>query len=189
MSYSETIKWNKSYGPLTGGPALGTAGVGCSAKHFTTDGFHITTKLTVAGTMPAIAGGAALGVGLLGFTFPTGVHSLKVVGINLALQQTEGNVDADTPELSLGSVIVVGAVATMTTATWEDILTAQVMNDCDGTAEVKTLVSATAGHIVNEAAGVKAVFINIADTWAASGEALMGVDGTIWFEWTRLSGS
>jgi len=186
MSYSDTMRWNKSYGPLTGDPTLGTSGVGISAKHYTVDGFHMVTKLTVAGTMPAVTG--TIGVGLLAYTFPAGVHSLKVVGISLALQQIGGLITADTPELSLGSVIVVGAVATMTTATWEDILTAQVMNDCDGTAEVKTLVSATAGHIVNEAAGVKAVHINIADIWAGA-DAGMGVDGTIWLEWTRLSGS
>jgi len=185
MSYADNIRYRPNgYGPKA--VQIGTVPTGVVAEHFTADGHHYVTKLTLDTVFPAIAGGAALGVGKLVYTFPTGVHSLKVAGMNIAMTAADGNIDDDTPELSLGSVIVVGAVATMTTATWEDILTAQVAV-CDGTAEVKTLVSATAGHIVNEAAGVKAVFLNVADTWAASGETALPVTGEIWLEWVKLS--
>jgi hypothetical protein len=163
----------------------GTAGVGTTAEHFTADGKNFVTKLTVAGTMPAVTG--TIGVGLLAFTFPAGVHALKVARMSLALQEiTNTNITNDTPEISLGSVIVVGAVATMTTATWEDIMTAQVAGDCDGAVEEKTLLVSTAGHLINEAAGVKAVFINIADIWAGA-EPDMTVTGEIWLEWTRFT--
>jgi hypothetical protein len=163
----------------------GTAGVGVTAEHFTADGKNFITKLTVAGTMPTVVG--TIGVGLLAYTFPAGVHALKLARMSLALQETENtNVTADTPEISLGSVIVVGAVATMTTATWEDIMTAQVAGDCDGAVEEKTLLVATAGHLVNEAAGVKKVHINIADIWAGS-EAGLTVTGEVWLEWSRLT--
>jgi len=185
MSYADKINWHKSYGPKTGLTGLGTGGAGVTMQHFTVDGFHIMTKLTVNGVMPAVTG--TIGVGLKVFEFPAGVHSLKVARMSIALTAADGNIDDDTPELSLGSVIVVGAVATMTTATWEDILTAQVAV-CDGTVEEKTLVSATAGHIVNEAAGVKNVFLNMADIWAGA-EANCPVTGEIWLEWTRMSGT
>ena len=95
----------------------GTAGTGTTAEHFTSDGKNFVTKLTVAGTMPDIPGGVALGLGLLAFTFPAGVHALKVARMSLALQQTEANITSDTPEISLGSVICVGVVETMTTGT------------------------------------------------------------------------
>lgn len=186
MAYDpDVIKWNKSYGPKQG-TDVGLEAPGFAAEHFTADGMHYVTKLTVNKAFPAIAGGASLGVGLLAYTFPTGVVLKKFMGINLVLQQTEGNVDDDTPELSLGTVIVVGAVATMTTATWENIMTAQVMNDCDGTAEVASIVVPDA-LIVSLVGGVKKVFLNIADAWASGGDVALGVTGTIWIEWTKFS--
>jgi len=187
MSYSENMKWNKSYGPLTGRPVLGTLGVGVSAKHYTLDGFHILTKLTVNGVLPAVTG--SLAVGLLAYTFPAGVHSLKLARIALALQQADGTITADVPLLGLGSVIASGAVIVLNgTAGFDDILTEQAMDDCDGTVEDVTLIMPTAGHIVNEAAGVKAVYINAADAWTGT-ETACGVVGEVWLEWTRLSGS
>lgn len=185
MSYDpDVVKWNKTYGPKQG-LSVGTEAPGFAAEHFTADGYNYITKLTVNKAFPAIAGGAALGVGLLAYTLPTGVQLKKWAGINISLTQTEGNVDADTPELSLGTVIVVGAVATMTTGTWEDILTAQVMNNCTGTKEVTTIVVPDA-KIVSLVAGVKAVYLNIADTWAASGDAALLASGEIWLAWSRF---
>lgn len=185
MSYdADVIKWRKSYG-FRQSTAVGTQAPGFEATHYTSDGYHYVTKLTVNKAFPAIAGGASLGVGLLAFTFPTGVHLVKFAGINVSLTQTEGNVNADTPELSLGTVIVVGAVATMTTGTWEDILTAQVMNNCTGTKEVTTIVVPDAG-IVSLVGGVKAMYLNIADGWAASGDAALLAEGEIWIEWVKF---
>ncbi len=185
MAFSSLIKW-QGYGL---GPrkrmALGTLGVGVTADHFTTDGHNIVTRLKVAGVMPAIVGGTNLGVGLLVYTFPAGVHSVKVARIDIALQQVDGNVTADTPKLGVGSVIATGAVTDLTgTAGFDDILTEQTMNDSDGTKEDKAIVMPTAGHIVNETAGVKAVHVNAADGWAASGDATLGVAGDVWLEWT-----
>jgi hypothetical protein len=184
-SYADNVRYRANgYGPKD--IQIGTVKPGFVARHFTADGHHYVTKFTVDANFPAIAGGAALGVGLAVWDFPSGVHSLKVVGYNLALTAVDGNIAADTPELSLGDTIVSGAVATMTTTAWENILTAQVAI-CNGTAEVKTLVSAVAGHIVNEAAGDKNLFLNIADTWASGGETALPVTGEIWLEWTKLS--
>jgi len=189
MSISVDVRnqWSKGYGPKHG-VRIGTTGVGVKADHFTTDGHNIVTMLTLTGKFSAIVGGTNLGVGLLAYTFPAGVHSLKVAAIDIAYQQTEANVTLDTPKIGLGSVIASGAVTDLTgTAGFDDILTEQTMDDCDGTAEVKAIVVPTAGHIVNEAAGVKTVYINAADGWAASGDAALGIVGKVWLEWTRLT--
>jgi hypothetical protein len=185
MGYASDINWRKSYGPQPRF-SIGTPGVGVTADHFTVDGYHILTRLTLDAVFPAIAGGAALGVGLQVYTFPAGVHRLLSERIKIALTALDGNIDDDTPELSLGDTIVSGAVATMTTPAWENLLTAQVAV-CDGTVEDKTLLQVTAAHLVNEAAGDKDVFLNVADTWATSGEAALPITGEIWLEWVRMT--
>ena len=56
---------------------IGTAGVGVTAVTHG-DGYNMVTVLTMAGAvLPSIAGGAALAVGLLVFTFPAGVTRAK----------------------------------------------------------------------------------------------------------------
>lgn len=146
------------------------------------DGVHHQSVITIATTLPAIAGGAALGVGKSIYTLPAGVCNVRCTSINVTLQQSEGNIDADTPEVSIGNIIVVGAVATMTTATWENVITAQVATDCDGTATVAGL--ATFLQIL--AAGSHELFLNVADTWAASGDVATGLTGTVTIEWDFL---
>jgi len=186
MSYANKINWRKKYGPKKSVTGLGTGGVGITMQHFTTDGFNIVTKLTVAGVMPAVTG--SLSVGLLAYTFPAGVHCLKVARIALALTALDGIIDADTPEIGLGDTIGSGAnTALSSVAASENILTGQAADDCSGTVEDKTILVPTAGHLVNEASGTKTVYINIADGWAGA-EAALPVTGEVWLEWTRLSG-
>lgn len=190
MSISSIVKnrWGQR-GPVSG-VRIGTTGAGTRAFHYTSDGKNFVTKLVVDGVMPAIVGGTNLSVGLLVFTFPAGVHSLKVVRMSIGLTQSEGNVNSDTPKIGIGDIIGVGAVTDLTgTAGFDNILTEQTANNCTGTVEEKTLVMPTAGHIVNESAGVKDVWINVADGWAASGDAALGVAGEVWLEWTRFTGS
>ncbi len=182
MSYASDINWRKSYGPRPNF-ALGTPGVGVVADHFTVDGYHILTRLTLDAAFPAVTG--TIGVGLLVYTFPAGVHRLLAGRIKLALTALDGNVDDDTPELSLGDTIVVGAVATMSTGSWENLLTAQVAV-CDGTVEDKAILQITAGHLMNEAAGKKVVYLNVADIWAGA-EAALPITGEIWLDWTRMT--
>lgn len=183
MSYAEDINWRKSYGPKPGF-RLGTTGVGVTADHFTVDGYHILTRLTLDAAFPAVTG--SLGVGLLVYTFPAGVHRLLAGRIKLALTALDGNIDADQPELSLGDTIVTGAVVTMTTAAWENLLTAQVPANCSGGVTDKAILQVTAGHLLNEAAGKKVVFLNVADGWAGA-EAALPITGEIWLDWVRMT--
>ena len=155
------------------------------ADHCAVDGYNIVTRLTVDGVLPALTG--SLAVGLLLYTFPAGVHSLKVARMKIALQQTDGNITADVPLIGLGDLIASGAVIVLNgTAGFDNILTEQAADDCDGTVEDKTIVVPTAGHIVNEAAGRKFVYFNAADAWTST-EATCGVSGEVWLSWTRLT--
>jgi len=186
MTTSNDIKWQK-YGPVPG-LRLGTTGVGVSAKHFTADGKNIVTELTLntGAILPAVTG--SIGVGLKIYTFPAGVHALKVARIAVAATAADGNNDADTPKVGLGDITATGAVTDLTgTAGFDNILTEQTADDCDGTVEDKTILVPTAGHLVNEAAGLKTVWLNYADAWAGA-EAAMPLSGAVWLEWTRLSG-
>ena len=101
-----------------------------------------------------------------------------------------GTVDADTPDVGIGSVIATGAVSVLGgTATFEDYITGSAAADCSGTALVVGPVGAVAGiHTgisLNKAADVKAVHLNVADTWA--GADTMTATGTVVIKWTDLA--
>ena len=138
------------------------------------------TDLTLNGSFPAIAGGASLGVGKLILTLPAGARVITGSNMSLALKQTEGNVTADTPDMGFGTVIASGAVALLDgTATFENIMTGQTMNDCDGTVENATVTT----NLAIEASAAHTVYLNIADGWAASGDAALGFSGTATIWW------
>lgn len=149
----------------------------------TGQGELLKTVLTANTTMPAIAGGAALAVGKLAGTYPAGAIAHQAAQLNIALQQVDGNVTADTPDIGLGTVIGSGVVSVLGgTATFENILTGQTAADCDGTATLKTVQTA----LVIEAADAHSVYLNVADTWAADGDATLGVEGTITLFWSKV---
>lgn len=145
---------------------------------------HHITELTVLGALPAIAGGASLGVGRLLYTLPAGAIRIHGAHMSLSIKQTQGNITADTPDGGLGTVIASGAVALLSgTATFENILTGQTFNDCDGTDEVATVDSA----LILAAADPRTIYFNVADGWAASGDAAAILAGRVVLEWTLMS--
>ena len=149
-----------------------------------TGSFHKTT-ITLGGALGAITGGASLGVGRLIYTFPAGIIRVNTVFFNaVVLQQTEGNVTADTPDVGLGTTIASGAVAVLSgTGAFENILTGQTFTDCDGTAERVGAVST----LLLDAAADHTVHLNVADGWAASGDAALGFTGDVVITWEFLS--
>ena len=166
----------------------GTPGTGVTAVE-SGDGKHHVTTLTVSTTLPAIAGGANLGVGKLLYTFPAGVQAINATYMSIGITQTQGNINADTPEVGIGTVIASGAVATLDgTATFEDIITGQVAANCTGTATVTALTpTASPFKLITLVGGSKAVYLNVADGWAASGDAAALLAGTVTIDWTTLA--
>lgn len=166
---------------------VGTAATGVTAVE-TGDGHQHRTVLTVNTTLPAIAGGASLGVGKLLYTLPAGAVIVDAAYMSLAITQTQGNITADTPDGGLGTVIASGAVAVLGgTATFENIITGQTFDDCNGTAEVKATIPTAGVPLVIEAAGARTVYFNVADGWAASGDAAALLTGTVVLSWRFLA--
>lgn len=143
------------------------------------------TILTLQGALPAIAGGANLAVGRHIYTFPVGnIRVITSAFDDVAITQTDGNIDADTPDVGLGTVIASGAVATLTTATFENILTGQTFADCDGTGKSAGVASTL--YLAEDTTGAK-VHFNVADGWAASGDAGALISGKVVISWEFLS--
>ena len=143
-----------------------------------------TTVLTVDTTLGAIAGGANLGLGKLIYTLPAGACVIESAYMSMAITQTQGNITADTPEVGVGTVVASGAVAVLSgTATFENILTGQVAADCNGTATVKTVADQV---LVIETGGAHTVYLNVADGWAASGDAAAILRGTVTLRWSNM---
>jgi len=145
------------------------------------DNIYHKTKLTLTGALPAIAGGADLGVGRLLYTFPAGV--IRIISAyfdGVAITQSEGNITADTPDVGLGTTIASGAVAVLSgTAAFENILTGQTFDDCDGTGEL----AGAASTLIIDAADDHTMYLNAADGWAASGDAAATISGDVIVTW------
>ncbi len=166
---------------------VGTAGTGVTATEYG-DGRTHQTVLALATTLPAIAGGASLGVGKLMYTLPAGAQVIESAYMSVSITQTEAHINADTPEVGLGSVIASGVIAVLSgTATFEDILTGQVAANCTGTATVKTALPTAGVPLITEAADSKAVYLNVADGWAASGDAAALLTGTVVLNWRTMA--
>ncbi len=169
----------------SGSVSDGTAGVGVTAVTHG-DGYNMVTVLTLAGVLPTITGGGAQAVGLKVFTFPSGTTRVKCTRMNVAITQSDGNINADQPEVGIGSVIATGSVSVLNgTTEFDDYVVEQTAANCTGTATEKAEDTVGAGLKLNEA-GVKTVHFNAADIWAASGDAAAIVSGEIHLEWTFL---
>ena len=146
------------------------------------DSTYHKTLLKLQGALPAIAGGANLAVGRKIYTFPhKNIRILTAAFNNVAITQTDGNIDADTPDVGLGTTIASGAVATLDgTAAFENILTGQTFADCDGTAKLAVVASTTT---LAKTTAAYAVHFNAADGWAASGDAGALISGDVVITW------
>lgn len=164
----------------------GVAAAACRAQEFG-DKYHHTTVLTLEGAsavLPAIAGGADLAVGLKLYDFPAGAVIVEAARLyDVAIQQTDGNIDADTPDVGLGTTIASGAVAVLGgTAAFENVLTGQTFTDCDGTAEDVTVGT----QLIIAPGDSHSLYLNVADGWAADGDAAAIVSGQIVIHWRYL---
>lgn len=174
-----------SVGELITDLNVGVAPLDVQAEEFGTHMVHLT-KLTINTKLPAIAGGANLAIGKKIYTFPAGNIVVEAARMALSIQQTEGNITADTPDGGLGTTIASGAVATLDgTPAFENILTGQTFDDCDGTVEDALVANQV---LAIAAGGGHDVHFNVADLWAAGGDAGAILAGTVWLRWSFLGG-
>jgi hypothetical protein len=164
---------------------LGTANTGVTAVSYG-DGKNFTTVLTISQVDAIeVADNAALADGYLLYTFPAGPIVVSAAYMTMAVTLAEDT--TATAEVGLGTTIGSGANATLGAvgAAAENIITAQVAADCNGTATVKTIADQV---LVIEAAGDHTVYFNVADTWAdTAGSDLTGdIAGTVTLKWTLM---
>lgn len=161
---------------------VGTAGTGTTATEYR-QGRDRVSVLTMAGVLPAVAIGAQA-EGLLIYTFPAGVHRVTRVTMSVGISGAESVIDADTPEVGVGSVIATGAVANLTGTTgFDDLSTQATAANCTGTATVFALDPTEIGMKMNVTTGVKAVHLNVADSWAGTDTGPV-LSGYVAIEWT-----
>lgn len=166
----------------------GVAASGVTALEYG-DGRTHQTVLTIASVLPAIAGGAALGVGKLLYTFPAGEQIIESAYMSVGITQTEAHINANTPKVGLGSVIASGVVSVLNgTATFMDIITEQTAANCTGTPTVKTAKATSSPfEFITAALGAKTVHFNAAVSWAASGDAAAILAGTVVLNWRTMA--
>jgi hypothetical protein len=163
---------------------VGTVGTGCTVVEYGS-GFSHTSVITLNTTLPSIAGGASLGVGKLLYTLPAGAQLIDKAYMSVAITQTTGHINANTPTVGLGSIIASGAISVLSgTATFQDIITGQSAANCTGTATVKTANPTASVPLVTEVAGTKTIHFNAAAAWAASGDPAALLTGTVVLFWT-----
>lgn len=166
---------------------VGTASTGSTAAEYG-DAYWHRTVLTVSTTLPAIAGGAALGIGKQLYAFPAGALLINRSYMSISITQTQGNITADTPEVGLGTVIATGVVAVLNTpATFENIITGTAAADCNGTATVVTATPTAGVPLAIETGDAHTLFLNVADTWAASGDTAALLAGTVIVDWAFMA--
>jgi hypothetical protein len=159
---------------------VGTAGTGVTAVETSNGTYHETILSFTALDLINPAGAANLAGGALIYTFPSGDVTILGSTISLMVDEASGATNtADTPDLGLGTVIASGAVATLDgTATFENIMTGQTMNDVNGTyenASVTTILKIAS-------ASAHTVHLNIADGWAGDG-AMVQATGFVYLRW------
>lgn len=161
----------------------GTANTGTTSTEYG-DGIHHKTTLAISTTLPAIAGGAALAVGKLIYTFPAGVIVVNSAYMSMAITQTQGNINANTPDVGLGTTIGSGVVSVLGgTPAFENLLTGQTAANCTGTATVKGV----GDQLVIAAANDHTLYFNAAATWAASGDSAAILTGTVVIDWVFIA--
>jgi hypothetical protein len=176
-------------GRIQNSATAGTPESGVTAVNYG-DGTNIVTVLTVTDlNLGTVAAGGNFATGALAYTFPAGVHALEVTNVNLGVIGDLA-VQADTPEIGIGSVVASGAVGVLNgTAEFMDYVTEQTMADVNGTPTVGLFLptaGALSGIALNEAGDVKALNINIADNWAGASAALL-CSGTITLKWSKIA--
>lgn len=162
---------------------VGTPGPNVTAVEYGVGHDH-TTVLTFGpgAALPAIAGGAALQVGVLVYTFPAGAQWVTATQESVGITQSQGNINATTPAVGIGSVVGAGASATLS-GTKISILASSLAANCTGTPTVLTGASTYAADI----GGSRGVYFNAAATWPAGGDAAAILTGTITLYWRTIS--
>lgn len=174
------------------GSNAGTPATGVTATEYG-DAFRHVSVLSVStgAVLGAIAGGAALGVGCLLYTFPAGTIFVEDSYMSVGITQSQGHINSDTPTVGLGTTIAAGAVSVLSgTAAFQNIQAGVAAANCTGTATIQATKSTASPFelLIAATGGLNhTVYFNAAASWAASGDAAALVAGTVTIFWQKLS--
>jgi len=163
----------------------GLVGIGTIAVENNISTIH-STCLTINSILPAIAGGAALGVGKLIYTFPAGEIIFESASINLGITQTTGKINTDTPVIGIGTIVAVGAISVLSSnAAFQSILVGTAVLNCTGTKLIKTFVPTA--PLVITTTSAHSLYLNVAGTWTALGDPAAIISGIVIINWRFMS--
>lgn len=163
---------------------VGSAEAGVVATESGDKDFHKTSLTLTNVNLGTIAGAANEATGALVYTLPAG--NVQIIGAYMAIEltNTDGNIDADTPDLGVGTTVASGAVAVLGgTAAFENIITGQTAGDVNGAA-TRALVDVA---LQIDAAADRTVYLNVADGWAGAETTGVVANGNITLIWTYVA--
>lgn len=113
-----------------------------------------------------IPGAANLALGVLIGTLPAGFQVVEVTRMDVALNG-DAPIQADTPDVGIGSELANGAVAVLGgTATFEDYITGQTAADVNGTVTRAMTLPTAGSSMLLDSLATKTVFLNVAAAWS-----------------------
>ena len=182
----------------TGAGTVTTAATTTATEYSDGARSHLTVLSMTNFAVGTSGDNAALAIGAKFYTWPTGKDILVEWaaidgGVTAAISVT-----TDTPEVGIGTVIASGANATLTTATWENIIdggasgssvdAAAVAPDVAGTAIRKKSLTTVTPIIKASGGAARDLFLNAAVTWAdVTAAGAVTFTGVIILKWTVLN--
>lgn len=165
---------------------VGTAGTNTTVTEFG-DGHTNTAVITLSSVANIIGDNVSLAKGNLIYTLPAGALLVNSAYMSVAITLTTGTPTTDAPDVGIGTVIAVGAIATLTTGTFENIITGQTATDIAGTATVKTAIPTAAVPFVIETGDAHTLHFNYADAWADVDDTAVTISGTVVVNYTFMA--
>lgn len=197
--YNTTLGAFEVYNGSSWGPAGGTVGASTVVANEYGNGVSRMTVLTLSSFAVGTSGdNANLALGAKIYTWPAGVNILVEWAALSGGLTAAISVTTDTPEVGIGTVVATGAAATLTTATWENIMdggasgsgvdAAAVAPDVAGTVFHKKSLTTVTPIIKASGGAARDVFLNVADDWAnVTAAGAVTFTGKIILKWTVLS--
>lgn len=166
--------------------SIGTAGTNATVTEFG-DGHTNTAVITLSSVANIIGDNVSLAKGNLIYTLPGGALLVNSAFMSVGITLTTGTPTTDAPDVGIGTVIASGAIATLTTGTFENIITGQTATDIAGTATVKTAIPTAAVPFVIETGAAHTIHLNYADAWADVSDTACTISGTVIINYTFMA--
>ena len=124
-----------------------------------------------------------VGVGFLIYKLPVGECVINSACMKVKIVHRDSNIVADTPDGGLGTTIASGTISVLSSnAAFENILTGQTFNNCNGTVEKKTVSNQV---LTVDSASSHNIYFNFADIWAGTDSGAV-ISGTVFLNWSKL---